>query len=60
MTSDRPYRKPLTNGDAKSELTKNVEKQFDPKLVSLFLDVLKEMEEVFLVKDHLRIPAVSY
>jgi response regulator RpfG family c-di-GMP phosphodiesterase len=60
MTSDRPYRKPLTNGDAKSELVKNVEKQFDPKLVSLFLDVLKEMEEVFLVKDHLRVPAVSY
>jgi HD-GYP domain-containing protein (c-di-GMP phosphodiesterase class II) len=60
MTSDRPYRKPLTNGDAKSELVKNVEKQFDPKLVSLFLGVLKEMEEVFLVKDHLRVPAVSY
>jgi response regulator RpfG family c-di-GMP phosphodiesterase len=60
MTSDRPYRKPLNNGDAKSELTKNVGKQFDPKLVSIFLDVLKEMEDVFLVKDHLRVSAVSY
>jgi response regulator RpfG family c-di-GMP phosphodiesterase len=60
MTSDRPYRKPLTNGDAKSELLKNAGKQFDPNLVSLFLDVLKEMEEVFLVKDHLRVPAVSH
>jgi HD-GYP domain-containing protein (c-di-GMP phosphodiesterase class II) len=60
MTSDRPYRKPLTNGDAKNELVKNAGKQFDPNLVSLFLDVLKEMEEVFLVKDHLRAPAVSY
>jgi len=60
MTSDRPYRKPLTNGDAKNELMKNAGKQFDPNLVSLFLDVLKEMEEVFLVKDHLRVPAVSY
>jgi response regulator RpfG family c-di-GMP phosphodiesterase len=60
MTSDRPYRKPLTNGDAKSELLKNAGKQFDPKLVALFLDVLKEMEEVFLVKDHLRVPAVSH
>ena len=60
MTSDRPYRKPLNNGDAKSELLKNVGKQFDPKLVSLFLDVLKEMEEVFLVKDHPRVPAISY
>jgi putative two-component system response regulator len=60
MTSDRPYRKPLTNGDAKSELLKNAGKQFDPKLVALFLDVLKEMEEVFLVKDRLRVPAVAY
>ncbi len=60
MTSDRPYRKPLNNGDAKSELLKNAGKQFDPKLVSLFLDVLKEMEEVFLVKDHPRVPAISY
>jgi HD-GYP domain-containing protein (c-di-GMP phosphodiesterase class II) len=60
MTSDRPYRKPLANGDAKNELVKNAGKQFDPKLVSLFLDVLKEMEEVFLVKDHMRTSANSY
>jgi response regulator RpfG family c-di-GMP phosphodiesterase len=60
MTSDRPYRKPLTNGDAKSELSKNAGKQFDPKLVALFLDVLKEMEEVFLVKDHLKLSAVAH
>ncbi len=60
MTSDRPYRKPLSNGDAKNELMKNAGKQFDPNLVSLFLDVLKEMEDVFLVKDHLRVPAVSF
>ena len=60
MTSDRPYRKPLNNGDAKSELVKNAGKQFDPKLISLFLDVLKEMEEVFLVRDHQRVPAISY
>ncbi len=57
MTSDRPYRKPLTNGDAKNELLKNAGKQFDPNLVSLFLDVLKEMEEAFLVKEHMRTPA---
>jgi response regulator RpfG family c-di-GMP phosphodiesterase len=59
MTSDRPYRKPLSNGDAKNELVKNAGKQFDPNLVSTFLDVLKEMEEVFLVKDHLRTSAIS-
>ncbi len=60
MTSDRPYRRPLSNGDAKNELMKNAGKQFDPTLVSLFLDVLKEMEEVFLVKDHFRASAASY
>jgi response regulator RpfG family c-di-GMP phosphodiesterase len=60
MTSDRPYRKPLNNGDVKSELLKNAGTQFDPKLVSLFLDMLKEMEEVFLVKDHPRATAISY
>ena len=59
MTSDRPYRKPLSNGDAKNELLKNTGKQFDPKLVSIFLDVLGEMEEVFLVREHLRVPAIS-
>jgi response regulator RpfG family c-di-GMP phosphodiesterase len=59
MTSDRPYRKPLSNGDAKNELVKNAGKQFDPNLVSIFLDVLREMEEVFLVKDHFKVAAVS-
>lgn len=60
MTSDRPYRKPLSNGDAKNELVKCGGTQFDPQLVSIFLDILREMEEVFLVKDHIRIPSVSY
>jgi len=60
MTSDRPYRRSLSNGEAKKELVNNAGKQFDPKLVSVFLDVLREMEEVFLVKDHIRAPAFSY
>jgi HD-GYP domain-containing protein (c-di-GMP phosphodiesterase class II) len=60
MTSDRPYRKPLNNGDAKSELLKNAGRQFDPRLVSIFLEVLKEMEMVFLVKDPVRVAAASY
>jgi len=60
MTSDRPYRKPLSNGDAKNELVKYGGTQFDPQLISIFLDILKEMEEVFLLRDHARIPSVSY
>jgi len=52
MTSNRPYRKPLSNEEAKSELTKCSGIQFDPKLITIFLDVLKEMEEVFLMKNH--------
>jgi putative nucleotidyltransferase with HDIG domain len=60
MTSDRPYRKPLSNGDAKNELVKYGGTQFDPQLVSIFLDILKEMEEVFLIRDHARVPSVPY
>lgn len=59
MTSDRPYRKPLSNGEAKSELLKYSGKQFDPQLVSIFLDILKEMEEVFMVKDPIRTSSIS-
>jgi len=60
MTSDRPYRKPLSNGDAKNELTKFSGKQFDPSLVTVFLNILKEMEEIFLVKEHMKVPSLSY
>ncbi|MBM4338970.1 MAG: response regulator [Deltaproteobacteria bacterium] len=60
MTSDRPYRKPLSNGEAKNELMKYSGKQFDPQLVTIFLDILKEMEEVFMVRDHARVPSISY
>jgi putative two-component system response regulator len=60
MTSERPYRRPLSSAEAKNELLNFVGKQFDPDLVSIFLDVLKEMEEVFLVRDHLKVPSISY
>jgi len=60
MTSERPYRKPLSNGEAKNELLKYTGTQFDPNLVSIFLDVLKEAEEAFLVRDHLKAFSVSY
>jgi len=60
MTSDHPYRKPLSHEEAKNELLKWAGKQFDPNLVSVFLDVLKEMEEVFLVRDHIKTPSIPY
>jgi len=60
MTSDRPYRKPLSNGEAKNELLINSGKQFDPQLVSIFIDLLKEMEEIFMVKEPVRLPSLSY
>jgi putative two-component system response regulator len=60
MTSDRPYRAPLSNGEAKKELLRCSGKQFDPNLASIFLDVLKEMEEAFLVRDHLKLSSISY
>jgi len=51
MTSNRPYRKPLSSEEAKDELLKYSGKQFDPDLLSIFLDVLKEVEEVFLMRN---------
>ncbi len=60
MTSDRPYRKPLSNAEAKNELLKNSGKQFDPELVSIFIDLLKEMEEIFTVKESVRLPSLSF
>ncbi len=60
MTSDRPYRKPLSNGEAKNELLQCSGNQFDPNLISIFLDGLKEMEEVFMVRDHFKLPSIAY
>jgi HD-GYP domain-containing protein (c-di-GMP phosphodiesterase class II) len=51
MTSDRPYRTPLSSGEAKNELVRHAGRQFDPHLVSVFLDILMEKEEVFRVKE---------
>ncbi len=44
MTSDRPYRKALTDKEAISELEKNAGGQFDPHVVKLFIEVYRERE----------------
>lgn len=60
MTSERPYRKSLTQEEAKSELIRCSGKQFDPNLVEIFLDILKEMDEVFLTKDNFKVSSISF
>lgn len=42
MTSDRPYRTAPGPDRAIEELRKYSETQFDPKVVSIFLDILEE------------------
>ncbi|MFH2137011.1 MAG: HD domain-containing phosphohydrolase [Candidatus Omnitrophota bacterium] len=42
MTSDRPYRKALPMEVAISELNKGRDKQFDTKIVDIFIEVLKK------------------
>lgn len=41
MVSDRPYRRALTKKEAFEELTKNKGTQFDPELVDVFIDAVK-------------------
>lgn len=42
MTSNRPYRKALPIEIAVKELKQGANKQFDPKIVDIFIDILKE------------------
>ena len=60
MTSERPYRRPLSQEEARNELVKCSGNQFDPKLVSIFLEILKEIDEVFLVKDDFKLTSISF
>jgi len=55
MTSDRPYRKPIPNREAKEELLKCAGGQFDPRLVSIFLDILRGMEGTSQVRSQMRV-----
>ncbi len=42
MTSDRPYRKAMPIKTAVKELKEGAGKQFDPKIVDIFINILKE------------------
>lgn len=42
MTSNRPYRKKMTYNEAINEIKKYSGKQFDPKVVDIFLNIMKE------------------
>ena len=46
MTSDRPYRKALPVKVAVEELKKGSGIQFDPKIVDIFIDILKEEKNI--------------
>jgi len=44
LISDRPYRKAYKREKALEIISKEAGKQFDPKIVKLFLEVIKELE----------------
>ncbi len=56
MITNRPYRKPLPKEEARNELLRYARKQFDPDLVSIFLDISEDIEEVFGVRDLTKVP----
>lgn len=60
MTSNRPYRKPLPREEAKRELLKWSGKQFDPNLVSIFLNLLVDRDNEMDGRDQLRVSSFSY
>ncbi len=45
LTSDRPYRKAWSKGEAIEYIKNEKGKQFDPQVVDVFLTVLQEMED---------------
>jgi putative two-component system response regulator len=57
LTSDRPYREALTNGEAVSYLQEVQGTDLDPEIVDAFLHILPEIEEIQRV--HPRQPRVA-
>lgn len=45
MTSNRPYRQPMPTTEARAELLRCTGSQFDPRVVTAFLQVLDELEQ---------------
>jgi HD-GYP domain-containing protein (c-di-GMP phosphodiesterase class II) len=60
MTSNRPYRKPFSQEEARKELLKWAGKQFDPKLVSAFLFSLEERRESVEERSPLKRSSLSH
>ena len=46
MTSDRPYRRAMKRAVAVQEIRRNAGTQFDPQVVRVFLDYLREAENI--------------
>lgn len=45
MTSERPYRQPMSDAEARAELQRCAGSQYDPQVVEAFLQVLDEQEQ---------------
>lgn len=50
MTSDRPYRKALTVGQALEEIRRHSESQFDRKVVEAFFRVIERFQSALLAQ----------
>ncbi|MBL7155734.1 MAG: HD domain-containing protein [Candidatus Omnitrophica bacterium] len=54
MITKRPYKVPLSIEQAIEEIKKNSGKQFDPKVVSAFLKIVKKRDIINLIKKEIR------
>ncbi len=54
MTSDRPYRKAMSQREAYAELVTNAGTQFDPTVVAALAEVLEQAKPVLAVGDNVR------